>query len=38
MKKYKCLASDYSFFKKGQIYQEENTPNPDHASVKKCLE
>ena len=38
MKKYKCLASDYSFFKKGHIYQEEYTPYPDHASVKICLE
>ena len=38
MKKYKCLSSDYTFFKKGQIYQEEYTPYPDHASVKIYLE
>ena len=38
MKKYKCLSSDYTFFKKGQVYQENYTPYPDHASVKICLE
>ena len=38
MKKYKCLASDYSFFKKGQIYQEDYTPYSCHASVKICQE
>ena len=38
MKKYKCLASDYSFFKKGQIYQEDYTPYHNHASVKICWE
>ena len=38
MKKYKCLASDYTFFKKGQIYQEDYTPYHNHASVKICWE
>lgn len=38
MKKYKCLASDYTFFKKGQVYQEDYTPYHNHASVKICRE
>lgn len=38
MKKYKCLASDYSFFKKGQVYQEDYTPYHNHTSVKICRE
>ena len=38
MKKYKCLTSDYTFFKKGQVYQEDYTPYHNHASVKICWE
>ena len=38
MKKYKCLASDYTFFKKGQVYQEDYTPYSYHTSVKICQE
>ena len=38
MKKYKCLASDYTFFKKGQVYQEDYTPYHNHTSVKICRE
>ena len=38
MKKYKCLSSDYTFFKKGQVYQEDYIPHPNHTSVKICRE
>ena len=38
MKKYKCLASDYTFFKKGQVYQEDYTPYHNCTSVKICRE
>ena len=38
MKKYKCLSSDYTFFKKGQVYQEDYIPYHSHASVKICQE
>ena len=36
MKKYKCLTSEYAYFEKGQIYQEDYTPYSCHASVKIC--
>ena len=38
MKKYKCLTSEYTYFEKGQIYQEDYTPYSCHASVKICQE
>ena len=38
MKKYKCLTSEYAYFEKGQIYQEDYTPYSYHASVKICQE